>query len=83
MRTARITPEPSSLTPAAIGGRFGPSRTMSSRDRSTRTARPCSSANRRAMAGSSLATFPPNAPPPASGDAGTPPGSHHEASGSR
>ena len=49
--TTRTTPVPSAPTPAAIGGRFGPSRTVSSRDSSTRTGRPCSSARRRAAAG--------------------------------
>src|SRR6185295_18359229 len=48
-----------------------------------RTARPCSSASRRATAPTSDADLPPNAPPFASGVAGSPPGSHHDASGSR
>ena len=74
---------PSARSPAAIGGRFGPRRTTSSRVYSTRTGRPCSSARRRATAPTSVATLPPNAPPLASGVAGSPPGAHHEASGSR
>ncbi len=48
VRATRTMPEPSPRTPAAIGGRFGPSRTTSSRDASTRTTRPCRSASSRA-----------------------------------
>ena len=67
----------------ANGGRFGPRRTTSSRENSVRTARPCRSASsRRAVATGELA-LPPNAPPLASGLAGSPPGTHHDASGSR
>ncbi len=40
----RRTPVPSASMPTATGGRFGPDRTTSSRDQSTRTGRPCSSA---------------------------------------
>ena len=68
---------------AAIGGRFGPSRTTSSREYTTRTGRPNRSASSRAARGARECTLPPNAPPLASGDAGSPPGSHHDASGSR
>ena len=66
---------------ALIGGRFGPSRTTSSRA-STRLA-PCGRSGRRTRARRRVrasATLPPNAPPFASGDTGSPPGSHHDAS---
>ena len=66
-----------------IGGRFGPRRTTSSREYTTRTVRPRRSASSRAAAGARDAAFPPNAPPLASGVAGSPPGTHHDASGSR
>ena len=49
--------------PAAIGGRFGPERTTSSRLYSTRTGRPWRSARRLATAATSLVALPPNAPP--------------------
>ena len=83
VRATRTTPVPSARTPAAIGGRFGPQRTASSRANRTRTGRPCSSARRRATAPTSLVALPPNAPPLASGVAGSPPGTHHDASVSR
>src|SRR5581483_6357368 len=83
VRTARSTPVPSARIPAAIGGRLGPRCTVSSRDSSTRTGRPCSLANRRATSATGDAALPPNAPPLASGVTGSPPGAHHEASGSR
>ena len=69
---------------AAIGGRFGPRRTTSSREYTTRTGatEPVGELARRARCAPSAA-LPPNAPPFASGDAGSPPGSHHDASGSR
>ena len=76
-------PVPSARTPAAIGGRFGPRRTTSSRVNRTRTARPCRSARRRATSPTSVVTFPPKAPPLPSELAGVPPGAHHAASGSR
>ena len=41
------------------------------------------SASSRAAGGAIERSLPPNAPPFASGDAGSPPGSHHDASGSR
>ena len=69
---------------AAIGGRFGPSRTVSSREYTTAHRAPElvgePRGRRRARA---TPTLPPNAPPFASGVAGSPPGSHHDASGSR
>ena len=74
---------PSSTAAAAIGGRFGPSRTTSSRASTTRTGRPSSSASSRAACGAIERSLPPNAPPFASGVAGSRPGSHHDASGSR
>ena len=46
VRTTRTVPAPSTWTPAPIGGRFGPRRTMSSLLYSTRTARPWRSARR-------------------------------------
>ena len=60
---------------AAIGGRFGPSRThvLAARTRPGPVG-PSRSASSRAAAGASDATLPPNAPPFASGDAGSPPG---------
>src|SRR4051794_4756328 len=80
-RTRRVAPTKEAL--AEIGGRLGPRRTTSSRAYTTRTARPARSASSRAATPTGDATFPPNAPPLASGDAGSPPGSHHDASGSR
>src|SRR6266566_7408656 len=68
---------------APIGGRLGPKRTTSSRENTTRTVRPRRSARARAAAGMGDDSFPPNAPPLASGVDGSPPGSHHDASGSR
>ncbi len=83
VRATRRTPVPSGLAPPATGGRFGPIRTTSSRDSRTRTGRPCSSASRRAAAGAGEVALAPKAPPLARGVAGSPPGRHHEASGSR
>ena len=74
VRTTRITPSPLRVTPAATGGRFGPRRTTSSRLYSTRTARPCSPARRRATSRTSWAALPPNAPPLANTLTGSPPG---------
>ena len=71
VRATRTMPVPSARTPAAIGGRFGPRRTTSSRVNSTRTARPCRSARRRATSPTSVDIFPPNAPPLPSGFAGS------------
>src|SRR5205807_9661387 len=68
---------------APIGGRLGPKRTTSSREKTTRTVRPRRSARARAALGTDDDSFPPNAPPLASGVDGSPPGSHHDASGSR
>src|SRR5262249_54096651 len=68
---------------AAIGGRLGPRRATASRENNTRTGRLIRSASARAAAMTGDATLPPNAPPFASGDAGSPPGAHHDASGSR
>ena len=62
---------------------MGPIRTTSSRESTTRTARPTRSASSRAAAVTGDDSFPPNAPPLASGLDGLPPGSHHDASGSR
>ncbi len=45
VRATRTTPDPSARTPIAMGGRFGPHRTTSSRDHSARTGRPCSAAS--------------------------------------
>ena len=50
-------------SPAAIGGRLGPRRTTSSREKTTRTGLPYSSASARAAAGAGEATLPPKAPP--------------------
>ena len=77
----RSTPEPARSMPPATGGRLGPRRTTSSRDQTTRTGRPYSSARRRASAATGEHTFPPNAPPLAHGDTGSPPGSHHDGVG--
>ena len=71
------------LEPPATGGRFGPTRTTSSRASSTRTGRPARSASSRASAATGEETLPPNAPPLVSGPTGSPPGSHQAASGSR
>src|SRR2546430_11965122 len=68
---------------APIGGRLGPKRTTSSREKTTRTMRPRRSDRARAAAGTGDDSLPPNAPPFASGVDGSPPGSHHDASGSR
>ena len=69
---------------AAIGGRLGPRRTTSSRENTTRTARPVLVGELACRVGRpATSTLPPNAPPFASGVAGSPPGSHHDASGSR
>ena len=83
VRATRTTPVPSARTPAAMGGRLGPRRTQSSRDSSTRTGRPWRSASSRAAPGPTTRRLAPKAPPLASGVAGVPPGSHHEASVSR
>ena len=83
VRTTRSTPRPSAVAPPDTGGRLGPLRTVSSRERSTSTGLPCWSASRRAVAGAPEAAFPPKAPPFASGPAGSPPGSHQAASVSR
>ena len=56
---------------------LGPSRTTSSREKRTRTARPWRSASSRAAAATGEVVLPPNAPPFASGPAGSPPGTHH------
>src|ERR671910_221325 len=82
-RPRTVTDGPSYTAPAAIGGRLGPRRTTSSRERTTRTARPNRSDNARPAAGTGEDSLPPNAPPLASGVTGSPPGSHHDASGSR
>src|SRR5436190_8376792 len=82
-RPRTSTPSRSYTAAAPIGGRLGPRRTTSSRENTTRTVRPRRSARARAAAGTGDDSFPPNAPPLASGVDGSPPGSHHDASGSR
>ena len=74
VRTTRRIPRPSASAPPATGGRLGPRRTTSSRSSSTRTERPCASASDRAASVTTLARLPPNAPPLASGEWGSPPG---------
>ena len=83
VRLTRATPVPSARTPIAIGGRFGPQRTASSRDQSARTGRCCSLANVAAAATTGVATFPPKAPPFPSGSAPSSSGRAHDASVSR
>ena len=78
VRATRMTPVPSARTPAAIGGRFGPDRTTSSRVHRATTARPNRSASSRAAAGRGLSTLPPKAPPLARTVDGSPPGSHQD-----
>ena len=80
VRTTWITPVPSERIPAATGGRLGAERLQSSRDHWASTARPCSSASRRATAGSGLWRLAPNAPPLAAAGDGSPPGTHHDES---
>jgi len=83
VRTTRSRPVPSARAPPATGGRLAPVRTESSRDTRTTTGHPCSLARERAAAGASEPSLAPKAPPLANGLAGSPPGTHHEASVSR
>ena len=83
VRTTLMTPVPSARAPPETGGRFAPNRTVSSRERTTSTARPCSSASALAAAGVTESNLAPKAPPLANGLDASPPGSHQEASVSR
>ena len=65
---------PSAAMPAATGGRFGPRRTTSSRDHSTRTGRPCSSASRRASPATGESPLAAEGAAVAEGEAGLAPG---------
>ena len=77
----RMIPDPSRRTPAAIGGRLGPSRTTSSLEKTTLTARPCSWGRRaRAARAATDRVLAPNTPPLPAGSAGSPPGRHHDES---
>ena len=83
VRTTRSRPVPSARAPPATGGRLAPVSTESSRDTRATTGHPCSLARERAAAGASEPSLAPKAPPLANGLAGSPPGTHHEASVSR
>ena len=78
----RRTPHPSAPMPPATGGRLGPNRTTSSRDQTTRTGQPLLSASRRASGSLASGASPRRPHRSRQADAGSPPGVHHEASGS-
>ena len=83
VQPSRTDPVPSARSPRASGGRFSPRSTTASRVQRARTASPRADASTAASSATAEARLAPKSPALPAGEAGTSPGAHQLASGSR